>query len=192
MAPVARSVSETTITLAPPDTCCGGGQSCAGLCIRGPFGIGVCVGGCRPAPGGPGLPPPGPGACPPGFEICPSTGTCMPPGFCPTIGPGPPPPPGPQPPPPPPPRPPAPPRNGACPSRAAAARILCAPGCHPNKASYFLKDGTFVEAGTRCVTNRRRNPLNPRALDRAAGRLRSAQKAVRFLQAAKIPKRRRR
>jgi len=84
-------------------------------------------------------------------------------------------------------------RRGGCPTTGVAAqKILCPPGCHPNKSDYFLKGGTFVAEGTRCVTNRRRNPLNPRALDRAAGRLRSAQKAVRFLQAAKIPKKRKR
>jgi len=85
------------------------------------------------------------------------------------------------------------PNGGGCKvTGTAQAKILCPPGCHANKADYFLKSGSFVAAGTRCVTNRRRNPLNPRALDRAAGRLRSAQKAVKFLQAAKIPKKRRR
>jgi hypothetical protein len=50
--------------------------------------------------------------------------------------------------------------NGACPS-----------GHRPNKTSYFLKDGTFVEKGTRCVKRRQRNPMNPRALSRAIGRV---------------------
>lgn len=90
------------------------------------------------------------------------------------------------------PRPPAPPRGNGCrPGARTTSRIVCPPGCHPNKSDYFLKGGTFVPAGTRCVSNRRRNPLNPRALDRAAGRLRSAQKAVRFLSGVKVPKRRR-
>ena len=49
---------------------------------------------------------------------------------------------------------------GACPS-----------GYHLNKTSYFLKDGTFVPARSKCVKNRRRNPLNPHALNRATSRL---------------------
>jgi len=54
----------------------------------------------------------------------------------------------------------------------------CQSGFHPNKSSYFLKDGSFIEAGSRCVKNRRRNPLNPRAASRAISRLESAKKAV--------------
>jgi hypothetical protein len=50
--------------------------------------------------------------------------------------------------------------NGACPT-----------GHRPNKTSYFLKDGTFVPKGTRCVKRRQRNPMNPRALSRAIGRV---------------------
>lgn len=49
--------------------------------------------------------------------------------------------------------------------------VGCPPGFHANKADYFLRDGTFVAAGTRCVRNRRRNPLNPRALRRAVARV---------------------
>lgn len=52
----------------------------------------------------------------------------------------------------------------------------CPSGYHPNKSSYFLKDGTFVPEGSRCVKNRRRNPGNMRALDRALGRLNSAKR----------------
>jgi hypothetical protein len=58
--------------------------------------------------------------------------------------------------------------NGAVPS-----------GFHLNKTSYFLKDGTFVPAGSRYVKNRRRNPLNPRAASNAVRRLESTKKAVR-------------
>ncbi len=153
---------------------CAGNCQCAGIPIKTPFGTACGLGSCVPAGPGNGLGPVGPPApngggqdgCPPGTFKLPLTGECIP------IGGG---------------------GGGGCPPRGTAApRILCAPGCHANKADYFLKGGTFVAAGTRCVTNRRRNPLNPRALDRAAGRLRSAQKAVRFLQAAKIPKKRRR
>lgn len=51
-------------------------------------------------------------------------------------------------------------------------------GYHVNKSSYWLKDGTFIPKGTRWVRNRRRNPLNPRALDRAMGRISSAKNAA--------------
>lgn len=57
----------------------------------------------------------------------------------------------------------------------------CAVGFHPNKSSYFLKDGTFIQKGTVCVKNRRRNPLNPRAASRAIGRIEAAKKATRSL-----------
>jgi hypothetical protein len=50
-------------------------------------------------------------------------------------------------------------------------KLACPAGFHPNKASYFLKSGQFVPEGTRCVRNRRRDPLNPRALRRAIGRI---------------------
>lgn len=50
-------------------------------------------------------------------------------------------------------------------------------GYHYNKSSYFLKDGTFIPEGTRLVKNRRRNPLNPRALSRAMVRLEQAKRA---------------
>jgi len=55
--------------------------------------------------------------------------------------------------------------NGACPS-----------GHRPNKTSYFLKDGTFVEKGTRCVKRRQRNPTNPRAMSRAIARIDSGKR----------------
>lgn len=56
-----------------------------------------------------------------------------------------------------------------------------APGPAPsgyrlNKSGYFLRDGTFVPPGTRYVRTRRRNPANPRALDRAMSRLSSAKR----------------
>jgi len=49
---------------------------------------------------------------------------------------------------------------------------------HANKSGYHLKDGTYVAPGTRCVANRRRNPLNPRALSRAMSRVTGARKAI--------------
>ncbi len=51
-------------------------------------------------------------------------------------------------------------------------------GWHWNKAGYFLKSGQFVPKGTKLVKNRRRNPLNPRALDRAMWRITSAKGAA--------------
>lgn len=62
------------------------------------------------------------------------------------------------------------------PPAAAAAAMQVAPGMacpsgyHANKSDYFLKDGTYVAEGTRCVRNRRMNPLNPRALRRGISR----------------------
>ncbi len=54
---------------------------------------------------------------------------------------------------------------------AVGTKLACPSGYRPNKSDYFLKDGTYVEAGTRCVKNRRRNPMNPRALSRAIARI---------------------
>lgn len=49
--------------------------------------------------------------------------------------------------------------------------LKCISGFHANKASYFLKDGTFIAEGSRCVKNRRMNPLNPRAASTAIKRI---------------------
>lgn len=49
--------------------------------------------------------------------------------------------------------------------------VACPSGYHANKADYYLKDGSFVGKGTRCVKNRRRNPMNARALSRAISRV---------------------
>jgi hypothetical protein len=54
-------------------------------------------------------------------------------------------------------------------------------GYHWNKAGYFLKSGQWVGKGTREVKNRRRNPLNPRALDRSISRITSAKRASKKL-----------
>jgi len=43
-------------------------------------------------------------------------------------------------------------------------------GYHVNKSAYFLRDGTFVPAGSRYVRNRSRNFANGRALNRAISR----------------------
>ncbi len=53
----------------------------------------------------------------------------------------------------------------ACPPGAA-----CPPGFRLNKSAYFLKDGTFVAPGSRCVRVRRMNPANSRALRRGIRR----------------------
>lgn len=60
-----------------------------------------------------------------------------------------------------------------CPPGAACPR-----GSHLNKSDYFLKDGTFVPRGSRCVSNRSRNVLNSRALTRANSRQRGFLKKV--------------
>jgi len=54
-------------------------------------------------------------------------------------------------------------------------------GYHLNKSSYFLMDGTFIEAGTKWVKNRRRNPGNMRALSRSLGRIKSAKRMTETL-----------
>jgi hypothetical protein len=64
----------------------------------------------------------------------------------------------------------------------AGAGTPCTSGYHYNKTAYYTKRYGVVEKGSVCVKNRRRNPLNPRALSRAMSRVKSAQKAVRCLQ----------
>jgi hypothetical protein len=54
-------------------------------------------------------------------------------------------------------------------------------GYHYNKSDYFLRDGTFVPAGTKLVKNRRRNPANSRATNRAISRVASAKKHAKDL-----------
>lgn len=51
-------------------------------------------------------------------------------------------------------------------------------GYHYNKTGYFVKGppAQYIQAGTKLVRNRRRNPLNPRAFDRALGRISSAKR----------------
>ena len=46
-------------------------------------------------------------------------------------------------------------------------------GYHANKSAYFLQDGTFIPKGSIWVKNRRRNPLNPRALSSSMARITS-------------------
>jgi hypothetical protein len=79
--------------------------------------------------------------------------------------------------------------NGGQAGNGAGMQICCPQGKHPNKTGYFTKKDGWVEPGTKCVPNRRTNPLNPRAASRAGRRLRSAAKASKWLQKCKIPKR---
>ncbi len=48
--------------------------------------------------------------------------------------------------------------------------MACPKGMRLNKSDYFLKNGTFIAAGTRCVSIRRTNPANVRALRRSIRR----------------------
>lgn len=59
----------------------------------------------------------------------------------------------------------------------AAVPVCTIKGHHFNKRGYWTKAG-YVPAHTRCVKNRRRNPLNPRALHRAASRMVGFQSAA--------------
>lgn len=72
--------------------------------------------------------------------------------------------------------------------RPGAATMGPPKGYRLNKSSYFLKDGTYVPAGSRYVKVRRRNPLNPKALDRAMGRITSAKRASKKLSRVTIRK----
>lgn len=71
---------------------------------------------------------------------------------------------------------------------AAELGLACPQGFRPNKSDYFLSDGTFVEAGSRCVKVRRRNPLNPRAASRAISRIQGAKRAVGLINRISIRK----
>lgn len=56
----------------------------------------------------------------------------------------------------------------------------CPVGFHWNRTAYYTQRG-LVGKGTKCVKNRRRNPLNARALSRSMSRITSAKKAAHFL-----------
>ena len=59
---------------------------------------------------------------------------------------------------------------------------LCAvKGTHLNKTTYTTRSG-IVPAGTRCVKNRRMNPLNPSALSRSMRRVASFSRATRSIE----------
>lgn len=69
------------------------------------------------------------------------------------------------------------PRNLPVPAAADAAAqavmgaVGCPKGFRLNKSSYWLRDGTFVPKGSRCVRIRRRNNLNGQAALRSTRRL---------------------
>lgn len=75
---------------------------------------------------------------------------------------------------------------------SSTAPSPCATGYHWNKSGYYTKSGGWVPPRSKWVKNRRRNPLNPRALSRALGRLTSAKRAVVQLDRVDIKPRRRR
>lgn len=50
-------------------------------------------------------------------------------------------------------------------------------GYRLNKSGYWLKSGEYVQPESRYVKIRRRNPMNPKALDRAITRITSAKRA---------------
>lgn len=65
-------------------------------------------------------------------------------------------------------------------------------GYHVNRHGYYLASiATWVPAGTVYVPNRRRNPLNPRAMHRAMSRLISGKHAVRKLGLLDVPRHKR-
>jgi hypothetical protein len=66
----------------------------------------------------------------------------------------------------------------------------CHVGYHWNRTGYFTKSRGWVPKGTVCVKNRRRNPLNPRALSKALSRLTSAKRAVTVLDRIEVKPRR--
>lgn len=63
-----------------------------------------------------------------------------------------------------------------------STQVACQSGYHRNKGGYYSQRYGWVAAGSVCVKNRRRNPLNPRAASRAMSRLTSARKATRSIQ----------
>ena len=60
----------------------------------------------------------------------------------------------------------------------AAGGVGCPKGYRLNMSSYFLRDGTFVPEGSKCVRYRYRNVANGRALKRAIARTKAFDKLV--------------
>ncbi len=61
---------------------------------------------------------------------------------------------------------------------SAAAPEMIPRGYRLNKSSYFLKNGQFVQEGTKLVKVRRRNFANGRALRRSIGRVQGFERLV--------------
>jgi len=62
-------------------------------------------------------------------------------------------------------------------------------GYRLNKTGYYTKSEGWVEPGTKFVKIRRRNPLNPKALDRAISRIESGKRASKKLSRVTVRKR---
>lgn len=54
----------------------------------------------------------------------------------------------------------------------------CPSGYRLNKSSYFLKNGSFIPAKSKCVRRRYRNPTNVKALKRSTSRLTQFERLV--------------
>jgi hypothetical protein len=74
---------------------------------------------------------------------------------------------------------------------AAPGADGCPKGTRLNKSDYFLKSGQFVPKGTRCVSYRRTNPANARALRKALSREEAFIKLARRSGLVALPKARR-
>lgn len=77
-------------------------------------------------------------------------------------------------------------RDGTQLFRDDALVTACPSGERPNKAPYFeyvdaIDAVVFHPTGTKCVKIRRRNPFNPRAIDRAVSRITSGKRAAKKL-----------
>jgi len=73
--------------------------------------------------------------------------------------------------------------NGTVVETAQGMQMVCGTGLkgtHLNKSTYITRAG-IVPKGTKCVSNRRMNPLNPRALSHAMRRITSAKSAASVL-----------
>lgn len=136
-------------------TAIAGGPCPAGTACSGPVILGQCLGGCKPFgpqqfPGGkPALP--GETMCPAGFKLAPGPGGVLQcveeqAGMV-TV----------------------PQANGKCPTTACA--LPDGSRGRLNKSSYHLKNGTFVPAGSRCVSSRRTDFGNIKAAARASRRI---------------------
>lgn len=67
------------------------------------------------------------------------------------------------------------------PTQNGGMQCVQAKGTHLNRNGYYTRAG-YVAPGTRCVKNRRMNPLNPRAVSRAMRRLGSFSRAARCIE----------